>query len=252
MVAIPGRIAPFGGKLYLAGLALAFFSTACGQSPQTLASPPPYTGKTVDASTLASIGTTCRSGGSTQCLAIRYIVFQSPDPTPQASPAFVPVVSQEVILNNLTTINQIWQSCGIQFEIEEFGAVSPEDYGIKSNPSTFTDLDQIRGAFGSNSQLLVVTTDPWDRTGTLGQTSANGWTTLPLAPPYGTILEQVVGDYPFLIAHELGHYLNLLHVSDYLDLMNPLVYSDSVSLSASQCSGAEAAIQAYWTVMLRY
>ena len=56
-----------------------------------------------------------------------------------------------------------------------------------------------------------------------------------------------MGTFGLIIAHELGHYLNLLHVSDSSALMNPVIYSSSKSLYSSQCNTARAAANYYWS-----
>jgi hypothetical protein len=74
---------------------------------------------------------------------------------------------------------------------------------------------------------------------------------LPGGPPYGAILEQPVGTFPNIVAHELGHYMNLDHVSDTSDLMNPIIYSTSTSIYPSQCNTTRSADNYFWTKMLR-
>jgi hypothetical protein len=63
----------------------------------------------------------------------------------------------------------------------------------------------------------------------------NAWTAMPGSSPSGTVIEGRVAAYPEMIAHELGHYLNLEHVKDATDLMNPIIYRTSTRLSPDQC-----------------
>ena len=63
-------------------------------------------------------------------------------------------------------------------------------------------------------------------------------------------LEHPVDQSANLIAHELGHYLNLGHVSDTYAMMNPIIYARSVNLYASQCSTARSAARYYWRDMM--
>ena len=51
----------------------------------------------------------------------------------------------------------------------------------------------------------------------------------------GAVLEAEVADNSNIVAHELGHYLNLDHVSDQTNLMNPVIYGYSKGLSENQC-----------------
>jgi hypothetical protein len=67
----------------------------------------------------------------------------------------------------------------------------------------------------------------------------------------GVVMEQPVGAYPNIIAHELGHYLNLGHVSDSANVMNPIIYSNSTRVDPSQCEAARAAATYWWTNMIR-
>ena len=54
-----------------------------------------------------------------------------------------------------------------------------------------------------------------------------------------------------LIAHELGHYLNLEHVSDQYNVMNPVVYGNSFNLTDDQCAEARATAISFWSNALR-
>jgi hypothetical protein len=69
--------------------------------------------------------------------------------------------------------------------------------------------------------------------------------------PFGAILERPVASFANIIAHELGHYLNLYHVSDATDIMNPIIYSSSTKLTSSQCATARSAASFFWSKMYR-
>lgn len=191
------------------------------------------------------IGESCQSGNPNQiCLALKYVTYI--DPTTE-----LPVIDQAGALNNLQVFNQLWSQCGIGFQIEQFISVQPSDYGLNFNTASLAELDQVRSAFADNGELLVVTTGTWDRSGTLGQSEANAWTTMPGTGPYGTVLEEPVSTIPNMVGHELGHYLNLLHVSDDTDLMNPIIYTSSMALTSDQCSTVRAAAAFFWPQMYR-
>jgi len=190
------------------------------------------------------VGPTCVDGDSnTLCLALKYVVYD--DSTGK------PVVSQDDAVKVVQQINQAFSQCNIAFQMEEYVAANPADYKLDFNTSNQSDLDNIRKAFMNDSTLLVTTTGKWDRSGSLGNTGANAWTAMPGEGTYGAILEDSVGTFGLIIAHGLGHYLNLDHVSDEADLMNPVIYDSSTRLDPSQCETARSAANSYWNNMLR-
>ncbi len=186
----------------------------------------------------------CRSGDSSQtCLALKYVVFEDSDG--------IPAVNEGVVLSGVAAINRIWSQCNIHFQVDRFLKINPKKYELSFNSSENHDLEQIRKIFMDSSTLLVVTTGKWDRSGSLGNTGANAWASMPGDQFYGVVLEAPVGDYPNIIAHELGHYLNLDHASDVDQLMNPVIYDRSKSLTRSECNMAYNAVQDYWKSMVR-
>lgn len=190
------------------------------------------------------VGSSCQSGDRDHlCLALKYVAYKNRSDEP--------VVDQKEAENNVQGINQLWNQCNIAFQIESYVAASPRDYGLSPDPSDTSELTDIRNDFMDRSTLLVVTTGTWDRSGSLGWTPANAWTSMPGENPVGAILEKPVGTFSNIIAHELGHYLNLDHVSDEGDLMNPVIYDNSTTLTAYQCSAARDAAQNYWRDMIR-
>jgi hypothetical protein len=190
----------------------------------------------------ASVGPSCSGQGT--CLALKYVSYIDP-----ATGA--PVIGSDEAVQNLSGINQLWAACGVQFEIEQYAPVDPARYSLNFSTASYAELDQIRGAFAQSGELLVVTTGPWDRSGDLGSSEANAWTAMPGGPLQGTVLEAPVGGIANMIAHELGHYLNLSHVADELDLMNPIIYSSSDNLTADQCGTVRSATAFFWPQMYR-
>ena len=190
------------------------------------------------------LGPTCHNDDPNHlCLGVKYVVYK--DAAGQLA------ASQDAALKNLKTMNQIWSSCNISFQIDQFGGVNPSDFGLKYRTQNTPELDDVRNSFADDSTLLMVTTGQWDRSGTLGSTKANAWTAMPGGAPYGVVLEKPVGDFAGILAHELGHYLNLNHVNDSSDLMDPIIYSQSTFLSDSQCAGARATALGSWQKMIR-
>jgi hypothetical protein len=210
-------------------------------SPQPIPTDAPPSGKNGGADT-PRIGPTCHSEDPSQiCLSLKYVVY--------ADSSGAPLFSEEQAVTNLAQINQVWSQCGIAFEIGEFDSPTPSDYGLSLNTPTLGELTSIRNAFEDDTHLLVVTTGTWS--GSLGAGAANAWTAMPGGGPYGVVLEKPVGDYPNIIAHELGHYLNLDHVSDTSDVMNAVIYTSSTKLTTSQCNTARSAASAFWSEMER-
>ncbi len=190
------------------------------------------------------VGTSCKSDDPNHiCLALKYVVYK--DGSGQA------LMSSEEVNKSVQGINKVWKQCNLAFQVDEFVSPSPEDYGLRFHTAENGELDEIRRNFDDNSTLLVVTTGPWNRNGSLGYTGANAWTSMPGEQLYGAILESTVKSFSNIIAHELGHYLNLQHVSDASDLMNPIIYDNSEYLNSDQCNVARETVSDYWQKMVR-
>lgn len=188
------------------------------------------------------IGPSCStSDPSRYCLALKYVVY--------LDSGGAPVVTADEAVSNLAQINNVWSQCGIAFQLERFMPVDPAASGLSFATPTTGELASARRAFVDTKTLLVVTTGPWS--GTLGSGAANAWTAMPGSTPYGVVLEQPVGTYPNIIAHELGHYLNLDHYSDRSNVMSAVIYTTSTGLNSSQCSAARSAVAYYWQAMMR-
>lgn len=182
--------------------------------------------------------------GGPRELAVKYVAYRGA--------SLAPVVTQLETEGNVDAVNAIWAPCGVRFVLEDYEAVEPATVDLNFDPRDLTELFGIRSAFGVSNQLLIVTTGKWDRSGTLGSSTANAWTTMP-APdgPFGVVMEEPVAEFSALIAHELGHYLGLVHVSDQTDVMHAIIYSSSKTLTADQCATARSTIDVYWQPALR-
>lgn len=193
------------------------------------------------------VGDSCstRNDPNHVCLGLKYVAYEVPEDNDPAT------VTEQQALANVQGINRIWQQCDLAFEINEFDTVDPTADDLPYDIANYSDLESIRRDFGVANALLVVTTGKWDRAGSLGDTSANAWTALPGGAPYGAVLEEPVATFSNIIAHELGHYLNLSHVPDATDLMNPVIYATSSELTAAQCQTARSAATYFWWRMLR-
>ena len=191
-----------------------------------------------------TIGPPCASSDENNvCLAVKYVVYKDGEGQE--------LLSAEEAVDNLKGINDVWAQCNIAFQIDKFAPVAPEDYGFNYDPAEETEISGIRGGLSDDSTLLLVTTGNWNRSGSLGNTYANAWTSLPGDFPFGVVLEQSVGSFPNIIAHEIGHYLNLLHVEDTGNVMNPVIYPESTTFDADQCELAKSTALTSWQKMLR-
>ena len=176
-------------------------------------------------------------------LAVKYVAY--------ADSTGTPAVSRAQAQANLDQANRLFAPCKIQFTLEDYVAANSLSYGLAYQPSELDDMDKIREDFADDSTLLVTTTGTWDRSGTLGNTHANAWTSVPGSAPFGVIVERPVGNYSNLIAHELGHYVGLFHRSETDNLMSPIIYQTSTQVTDQQCLQAKTAIQVNWKKMLR-
>lgn len=191
----------------------------------------------------AEIGDSCHST-SKICIGLKYVVYDDPS-------TGKPVATQADAVTNLKNLDSVWAQCDIGFQIDQYSTVNPSDYGLKFNTADASELDVIRTKFVSPASLLVVTTGAWDRSGSLGDTGANAWTNLPGSGPYGAVIEGAVATFSNIYAHELGHYLNLVHMPDETDLMDAIVYDSSTTLASDQCNTARATATTFWAKMLR-
>ncbi len=160
-------------------------------------------------------------------LAVRYVAY--------ADASGKPVISTTETQKIFRSINEVYKSCNLHFRVEEFTIAKPIEYGLQFNPSRMRDLEKIRRSFEQPDRLLVINTGKWNHKGGLGADGANAWTMMPGSSPSGAVIEGTVASYAPLIAHELGHYLNLDHVQDQTNMMNPTIYTSSNVITPSQC-----------------
>jgi len=177
------------------------------------------------------------------CLGIRYVSFKGE--------SGAPTVPEKQARQTIRETNAIWAQCQIGFQIDTYSMVNSTELGIRFRIGNYSELDDIRTGFADERELLVTVTGKWDRTGSLGDSGANAWTSMPGGPPYGAVLEQPVGTFSNIVAHELGYYLNLYHLNDATDLMNPTIYTSSKKLTAQQCQTARKSVASNWREMLR-
>ena len=125
--------------------------------------------------------------------------------------------------------------------LEEYEQVDPARYGLGRKLSSPDEMDSVRTPFDSSRHLVVIHTGAWDHAATSPMGKANAWTAMPGQFPAGAVLEAPVASNGNITAHELGHYLGLDHSrDDGAELMNPIIYKDSVHITPAQCEQMRA------------
>lgn len=187
-----------------------------------------------------AVGESCTSGDSNKiCLAVHFVTYTDSSGTPTATQNQAATIIHEM--------NTLWSQCDIGFQIENYDPEDPTKYGLSYGAASQNELNQIRGQFSNpNDELLGVTTGPWG-------TTVNAWTAMPGESVYGAVMEASIVTYGngIIYGHEFGHYLGLDHVSDTSNLMNPVIYTTSTTLTSSQCQTARDTANSYWSAMLR-
>jgi hypothetical protein len=167
-------------------------------------------------------------GNDALSMALKYVSYLKPG-------TVEPITSRGQAAEIIERINEIYAPCRLNFVLEEYVAARPDEAGLRHRLLSMKDLDPTRRHFDEPNRLVIINTGEWDRK---GMGTPNAWTAMPGSSPSGTVIEGKVAAYPEMIAHELGHYLNLDHVKDSADLMNPVIYRTSTRLSQAQCESA--------------
>ena len=159
-------------------------------------------------------------------MAVKYVALTNEQGKSPITQAGVDKVTAEM--------NKYWAQCNLQFVTDSYSQASAKDHGVEYNTSSMGELDKYRSQFDDSKSLLVVDTGSW-----VDMAPANAWTAMPGdGGPMGAIIEGSVADYSQIIAHELGHYMGLDHVSDKSNMMNPVIYDNSTQLTSEQCATA--------------
>jgi hypothetical protein len=182
---------------------------------------------------LTVLGISTSSQAASLNLAIKYVSYANSSET---------VLSQKDTAKVVKEINELWAQCDIKFTPEEYISVEPENHGLVFNPTSMNELTMIRSQFDTDNALVVISTGKWNPTGGLGADGANAWATMPGTKPAGIVLEAPVAQSGTLVAHELGHCIGLNHMDDEENLMNPVIYDNSIKLEPWQCETARRSI----------
>ena len=143
-----------------------------------------------------------------------------------------PILTRTQAVRVVESINSVYAQCGLQLRLEEYDLVDPAEYGLNYKINSADEMDSVRAPFDSSRFLVVIHTDAWDH-GPMGP--ANAWTAMPGQVPAGAVLEAPVAANGNITAHELGHYLGLDHAHDHYELMNPIIYGDSIRITPAEC-----------------
>lgn len=157
-------------------------------------------------------------------LALKFVEFFQEDGNP--------ALTEKNVHELVAKINPYFQSCKIRFQMEDYRALDSKSYGLSYTIQSAKEMKKLRKPFDDSRYLVVINTQKWDHD-KMG--SPNAWTAMPGEFPSGIVMEAPVASYPGLVAHELGHYLNLNHVSNVKNLMNPIIYKSSEFFTPEQC-----------------
>ncbi|MBC7690843.1 MAG: hypothetical protein H7222_03685 [Methylotenera sp.] len=189
----------------------------------------------------AVFGSSCQDNSSDEiCIGLKYVVYQDSEGNS--------VTDEAAARENLEGINRVWKQCGIAFQIEKYEVVDPSHEGLSfGGMRSQSQTDRIRKQYEDDSRFLIVTTGAW-------HAQKNAWTTPPGDAPYGAVMEGGISSgYSEIYAHELGHYLNLDHVTQGVssNVMSTVIGHRSTELDHSQCREARATAKLFWAHMLR-
>ncbi|MBI3554720.1 MAG: hypothetical protein HY074_00480 [Deltaproteobacteria bacterium] len=182
-------------------------------------------------------------------IAVRYLDFRDPKTGKAISDA-------ESVNTMVNEVSEVWAQCQVGFRLEAYDAIDPRQYGTGFSPVSFAELDHLREATENKRYLTMIGTGAWNRSGNLGHSGSNCYSSFPRDAADGIVCEAKVAKNPILHAHEAGHWLNLKHTNDPAsdgvadttaqnsehDLMNHFVAPGNRLLTPGQCQRAREAI----------
>lgn len=233
---------PLVSSLVCFGLiTLSMASTSCGKD---------YAGGAMEEGPRKELPSAQEVAGSDEMLtiAVRYLAF--------TDSSGAPVAQNGAVQQMVEGMSRYWRQCAIQFSLEEYQSIDAGSIGARYNPSNYSELDEMRMATQNDSQLTVIGTGAWNRSGSLGASGSNCYSSFPGDRAEGIVCEFKSAAKDFMMAHEVGHWLNLRHTNspstDAVDdthsgnvagnLMDHVVATSHDKMTPGQCYRAREAI----------
>lgn len=180
-------------------------------------------------------------------VAVRYLAFRGGDGA---------VAKRDAVEKMVSHMSDVWSQCYIGFMLENYSEIEPSGINAQFSPANYSELDSMREATQSDSDLEIIGSGKWNRAGDLGNSGSNCYSSFPGDQAQGIVCEASSAASPTIMAHEVGHWLNLYHTddptSDYIDdttwqnqagnLMLHLVAPTNTELTHGQCARARSAI----------
>ncbi len=183
------------------------------------------------------IGPSCVSSDANQiCIGVKAVSYTSNGQ---------PTYTEDQAVATIQGINDLWKQCNVAFQLEEYQAVNPADYGLTNGSDSQGEAGTVRSDFSDDKTFLLAATGSWN-------SSYIAWTQMPGAGPYGSVFDVNYATDAITVAHEFGHYLGLDHVSDQGNIMYPQVYPNDTAFTSDQCSLARSTAASYWQAMMRH
>ncbi len=156
---------------------------------------------------------------------VRYDRFRLAQPLVSVAAAVVvlkpdatsaPAASASKAREWLVGATQVWHQCGVLIQAVSQQEADASALGLPYSPATFADMRAVKNHFRDPAKMTVILTGPWNRDPGSELEGDNSWAygSAPGVLSQGIIAEQRAADRPVLLAHEQGHFLNLLHVDD--------------------------------------